>query len=314
MKNKIRLIDVSMLSSYMGKSLTVFVTIFVVGIAVSALIGDGGIEKNVVRVCVPGGPRPGEAVNTYEPLRALLGRETRQPVILVERSGQWPKGCDLYVMPVDEFFRWEGDLDVTALYEIGPSDRQNDKAVLIAPQSERDLDVSRVTTAEVAFVHPKSVNGFWVQADGLMRAGVGWAKGTEFRFEGALGDATRVICGVSIGSFGLGACRLSEVSALSETGVIDAGQVRVVWSGDALPETVIAVNVREAGYFGARIGLIAKLLENEAAAKGQSDSVRLLKAIGVCRLDRVDPVRMGRVRGLFDRYDALSASLTAVRP
>ncbi len=314
MRNKLRLIDVSILSSYMGKALTVFVTVFVVGVTVGALIDREHVDRNVIRVCVPARSGPGEAVKTYEPLRSLLDRQTRRPVMLVERTGEWPRGCDLYLMPVDEFFRWERELGVTALYEVRSSERRNDKAVVITPPSEDALDLSVVTAADIVFAHPLSVNGFWVQANGLARVGVELARGSKLRFEGTPGDATRVICGVAIGAFKLGACKLSELSSLSETGVIDAREIRVVRSDDALPETVVAVNLREARYFGAKIGSIAKLLDNESTAADGGESVRLLKAVGVCRLDPLGQDRLDEVRRLFDRFDPFSRSLMAVRP
>jgi hypothetical protein len=314
MKNKLRLIDVSILSSYMGKALTALVTVFVVGIAVSVLIDGRGIERNFIRVCVPAGSRPGEAVKNYEPLRSVLARETRRSVMLVECTGEWPRGCDLYLMPVVEFFRWERGLDVEALYEVGSSERRNDKAIIIAPKSLDSLQLSPITARDVAFSHPTSVNGFWVQANALSGRGIEWAGNADLRFEGAVGDATRVICGVAVGAFRFGACKLSEVSSLSEKGIIDAGEIRVVRSDDALPETVVAVDRREVRYFESKIGSISKLLEYESPDAELRDSVRLLKAVGICRLDRLRQDRLDEVRKLFGRFDVLSRSLAAVRP
>ena len=314
MKNKLRLIDVSMLSSYMGKALTALVTVFVVGIAVSVLIDGGSIEKNFIRVCVPARSRPGEAVETYETLRSLLSRETRRSVTLVECAGEWPRDCDVYLMPVGAFFRWERELDAEALYEVGASERRNDKAVIIAPKSLDSLQLASMTTGDVVFCHPTSVNGFWVQANALSGPGVGWAGNAQPRFEGASGDATRVVCGVAVGAFRFGACRLSEVSSLAQKGIIGGGEIRVVRSDDALPETVLAVARREARYFEGKIGSISRLLDNGSPDADLVDSVRLLKAVGVCRLDRLEKDRLEAVRKLFERFEVLSRSPASVRP
>lgn len=300
MKNKLSLIDVSILSSYMGKALTLFVTLFVVGIAASALIHGGGVEKNVVRVYVPAGPHPGEAVERFEPLRSLLVGQTRRPVTLVECAGDWPRGGDLYVMPVGEYLRREGELGVSAIYEVGSSERRLDKAVLVALPSGEPPDLSSVSPEDVVFVHPASVNGFLVQANALFEAG--WEAGGGFRFEGVPRDATRVILGVAVGAFRLGACPLAEVTELSRRGVVGAGELRVVAAWDALPEMVVAVKTREARYFEAKIAAIAALLKNESSAPDRRDAVRLLKTVGVCRLDRLERERIDEVRRLFDRF------------
>jgi hypothetical protein len=315
MKNKLRLIDVSMLSSYMGRALTVFVTIFVVGIAVSALIDGRGIERNVIRVCVPARSRAGAAVRTYEPFRSLVSRETRRPVILVECSNEWPRGFDLYLMPVDEFFRRETELDVVALFEVRSSERQSDKAVVVSKPSKNAPDLTRVAPSEVAFSHPLSVNGFWVQADALSRSGFGLpADERELRFEGSKGDATGVIFGVIFGAYTLGACKQSEVALLSEKGVIDPSKVRVVLSDEVLPETVLAVARREAGYFDGKLVTVAKLFAGDASPASRDDTVELLKAAGVCGFERLGEERLGRTRTFFERFGAFSNSPKTVRP
>jgi hypothetical protein len=305
-RNKLRVIDVSILSSYMGKSLTVFVTLFVLGITVAALIDGGGVERDIIRVCVPAGEARGRAIRQLEPLRSLLGRQTHRPVILVECTGEWPQGCDVYVMPVDEFFRWEERLGVAVVHEIGSSERPHDRAVIVAQRSAEVVDTTSMTPGDVVYAHPASVNAFWVQADALSPPGGEWAAGTHLEFRGARDNATLVICGVALGVFDLGACKVSEIAALSAQDVVDGGELRVVFSADALPERVIAVSRGEERYYGSKLSSIAELLENESSRADHRDSVRLLKAAGVRRIDRMTPDRLARVRALYDRFDAFS--------
>jgi len=315
MKNKLRVIDVSMLSSYMGKALTVFVTIFVVAIAVSALVDGGGIEKNVIRVCVPARPRAGDAVRMYEPLRSLLSRETRRPVVLTECSSEWPRGFDVYVMPVDEFFESEKALDAAALFEVRSSARPGDQAVVVSKRTAAPVDLSSVAPADAAFSHPLSVNGFWVQAEALSRSGFELPADTaRLRFEGTKGDATRVIFGVVFGAYTLGACKQSEIASLSASGSIDARGLRVVVSGDVLPETVLAAARGEARYFDRKIGAVAALLDRERSTANPDDTIELLKAVGVCGLDRLSEERFSHTRALFERFGGFSRSSAAVRP
>ena len=82
MKDRIKPIDVSILSTYMGRSLTIVVTVVVVGIAISAYLAGGGPERNTISVCVPAGSSAIAAMRTYEPLRALLSKVTRRPADL----------------------------------------------------------------------------------------------------------------------------------------------------------------------------------------------------------------------------------------
>jgi hypothetical protein len=317
-RNKLRVIDVSILSSYMGRALTFFVTLFVVGIAVSALIDGGGFEKNVINVCVPAGARPGDAVESFEPLRSLLGRESRRPVVLLECAGEWPPGQDIYVMPVDEFFRWERELQVAAIYDVSSSETRNDKAVFVVRQSAATFDLSSVAPDDVVFVHPSSVNGFWVQAEALAwgdtihvpEAATGAGAGVRgaFRFVGSPRDATRVICGVATGAFDIGACKLSDLSELSRRGVIGARELRVIGARDALPETVIAVKPGERRYFEAKIRKIAALLDGGPSAADQKESIRLLETAGVRRLDPIDAKGLEGVRRLFVKFEGLTRS------
>ena len=314
MKNKIRLIDVSMLSSYMGKALTGVVTLVVIGIAVSALFDGGGIERNVIRVCVPRGDREGEAADAWEPFRSLLGRETRRPVVVTECSGEWPRGLDVYVMPVEEFFENETNLGVTALFEVGSEPDRVDKAVVITRGAEVTVDFSRVDPRDIAFADPRSVNGYWVQAEALERRGLALPGQAVLRFEGTRRDASRVIFGVIFGDYRFGACRFSEIASLSERGLVDPREVRTVILADALPEIVVAVGRGESAYFNRKIAALSRLLGDRGPVSTQGDTVRLLKALGVKSIEPLGAQRLERTRGLFERFGHPAAPPASVSP
>jgi hypothetical protein len=162
------------------------------------------------------------------------------------------------------------------------------------------------------------VNGFWVQADALAGAGFALAADTSRpRFEGTREDATRVIFGVIFGAYTLGACKQSEITALSEEGVIDARALRVVVSGDVLPETVLAAARREAPYFERSIAAVAALLDKARSPASADDTIELLKAVGVCGLEPLSQERLERTRLLFERFGGFSGpsgSTASVRP
>ncbi|MFQ5512675.1 MAG: hypothetical protein ACE5EO_12615, partial [Candidatus Krumholzibacteriia bacterium] len=165
MRDRIKPIDVSILSTYMGRSLTIVVAVVVVGIAVSAYL-TGGPERNTVSICVPAGGSAARALRRYEPFRALLSSETRRPAELMACEGTWPPGCDLYVMPAHEYFRHARELGVTAFYEVLLGAGTDGGAVLVA-RSPSDIDFAKLQPGDIAFAGPSSVNGFWVQMSSL---------------------------------------------------------------------------------------------------------------------------------------------------
>jgi ABC-type phosphate/phosphonate transport system substrate-binding protein len=315
MKNKLRLIDVSLLSSYMGKGLTVIVTVFVVGIAVSALVDGGGFERSIIRVCVRAESGAGEATEAYEPFRVLLSRETRRPVVITECGDGWPSGYDLYVMSVDSYFAREKALGISALFEVTARPGSGDKAIIIRRSAPGGVELSGARRDDIAFSHPLSVNGFWVQAEALARSGSDLtAEPGGPRFEGSRWDASRVVHGVIFGAFAFGSCKLSEVLSLSEKGAIDMKDIRTVYSSDALPEIVLAADRDEAEYFMGKIGAIAKELAEAPAPSPQGDTVKLLKRAGVAGFEPIADARLDRLRSLFERFGRDARSVTAVSP
>jgi hypothetical protein len=319
MKNKIRIIDVSILSSYMGKALTVLVTLFVIGIAVSALFSGGGIERNVIRVCVPRGERAGEAVVTWEPFRALLAGETRRPVVVSESGGEWPAGFDLYVMPVCDHFENGSRLGVDVLFEISATQGRRDRAVVIARSSAARgsadaVDFSSVDPGDIAFADPRSVNGYWVQAGALAERGLDVAGAESLRFEGTTRDATRVIFAVLFGGARFGACRLSEIASLAGRGAIGPREIRTVITADALPDLVVSADRRESAYFEKKIAAISERLGERAAPSARGDAARLLEARGIAAFEPLPASRLEQTRRLYERFGAAARRSVSVSP
>ena len=314
MKNKTRIIDVSMLSSYMGRWLTLGVTILIILVAASALFnGDHGAHRDIIRVCVPAGLHSGESASKFEPFRALLSRESRRPVVLVECADEWPADCELFVMPVDEYLRHAPDLPISPLFEIRTSERQPDKAILIAGPAGEGMEPSGAAAGDVAFAHPLSINGFWLQADFL--GGLGADLNREgCRFEGAREDGTPVIYSVLYGRYRWGACKLSELAALIERGILKAGSVRVVHSEDALPEIVICVREADSSYYARKLTAVASLLDEAGPPARRDKTVDLLKSHGIRGLDPVSRPRMERAAVLFDRFEASGRVDGTIRP
>lgn len=311
MKNKLKIVDVSLLSNYLGKGLTVLVAMIVIGLALHAIVATGGnSERNIVSICMPDTGSP-EGKPAYEPLRSLVRRETHRPVELSTCAGEWTSGYDLYVMPIADYFHYAESLDLEALFEITDSARRTDNAVLISRPEDTvhasdGPDYSGVSAADVAFVSPTSINGFWIQAARMQSLGFDLPETIEaVKFEGKGDTVERVIFGVIYGPYRLGACRLSDVTSLFERGIIRRGEVRILQKGSALPEMVIAAHPDEAEYYRRKLKNIGKRLAGEATANTPDETVELLKSSGFRGLWPITDERLASARQLYEKYTTL---------
>jgi hypothetical protein len=317
MKNKLKLIDVSMLSSYMGRALTGIVTLFVIAVAISAWLSGGGrgFDRGVIAVCVRVVPTEWDSQRVFEPFRSLLSGETRRPVVVTQCVDEWPMGFDLYVLPVHDYFKYERPFGIRALFEIQSSVRQSDKAVIVS--RERMDGVLPVTAAptEFVFTHPMSVNGFWVQAAALEQGGLEMPEDLRhLRFTGSAAGGERAIFDVLCGAYRFGACKLSEITALSRNGSMQPGELNVTHVDDALPELVIAARVDDSRYYTRILERVARLLDEVTSSAREDETVGLLKPRGVRGFLPLGPGRIEEARQLFDRYGVVFDSTQVVRP
>ncbi|MEE9268895.1 MAG: PhnD/SsuA/transferrin family substrate-binding protein [Candidatus Krumholzibacteria bacterium] len=306
MKDKIKPFDVSILSTYMGRSLTLVVTVAVVGITVSAYLSSGGPQRGTINVCVPAGTSAVSAMRKYEPLRAVLSRETRRPAELVACDDTWPAGCDLYVMPVHTYLRHGEPLGIAAIYEVVSGDEKQNDAVLVARASDAEIDFARLDPGEIAFAGPSSINGFWVQMLSLSRRGfVPPEDAGVLRFEGPDPHGLRVVLGVLYGAYRLGACTQADLSVMTEVGVVRPGELEIVQRDEALPEIVVAAPQRDTDYYLSELRKIEGLLEKADGSVSADAPVGLLNVYGVGGLRPLDPARLEKARQLFELYGNL---------
>ncbi|MEJ2720659.1 MAG: hypothetical protein P8181_05905 [bacterium] len=316
MKNKLRLIDVSMLSTYMGRALTGFVTLFVIAVAVGAWLSGGGrgFDRGVITVCVHALPEEWDARRIFEPFRSLLSAETRRPVVVTECGEERPAGFELYVLPVDEYFRYERPLGIRALFEIQSSARRIDKAVVVSREPIETGVPKTATVNEFVFTRPMSVNGFWVQADALERTGLGMPTDLrDLEFTGSAAGGSRAVFDVLCGAYRFGACKLSEITDLLRDGSMQAGELHVWDAGDALPEVVIAAR-GSLEYYERKLGSVAGMLDEVTSPPRENETVALLKSRGVRRLVPLGPERISETRRLFERYGVVFDSTRVVSP
>ena len=304
MKNKIQLIDVSIISLYMGRWLTLGVFVVVISITISAILsGGGGATRNVISICAPFADGETKHERVYEPFRSLLSRETRRPVVVTGCQDAWPSDHDLYIMPVHEYLRRGKRMGIVAIVEMSGTERQNDSAVIIARSGDGTIDLSTIAPGDIAFADPTSVNGFWVPLSALTHDGFNVpADPSRFRFERGSGAGERIVMGVLFGAYRLGACRLTEIDRLTERGVIDRSEVRVLRREDALPEVVIAARADEADYYRGKLVKMNRLLTSGNAGVDRNDTTELLKSLGIKGLRPLDPVRLAEVEQLYELY------------
>ena len=162
MNNKIRKIDINIVSAYMGRLLPVIVMLMVLAITLSAVVGVGGLRDHVILVVgVPQNGGTGSAQERYAPLRQLLARETGRTVSLSPRGTDWNDGCDLYLLETGEFVKEREKRGLVAVYSFSRMQRRSDAAILVSRRGSQPPAFPG--RDDVIFADPRSINGCWVQ-------------------------------------------------------------------------------------------------------------------------------------------------------
>jgi len=303
MKNKIRLIDVTIVSTYMGRFLTAIVTAIVLAITVSALVSDGGIRGHgtlLLEVPQVGGQQ--ETVDYYEPLRYLLAAQTGRSVAIQMRGGGARDRCELFLLPIAEFLAYRKVEDLVPLYEIGRMERVHDEAIVIA--RHRDSETVPMTPDNVVFTHPRSINGFWVQL--AMLDSSGFAAPDEIAslqfatVPGATAAPGRVVFSVLMGEYAYGACRRSDLASLIEAGEVHSDELRVVESRPAAPELIVACRPVDARYYRRVLERTSATIALTESSERESSAVELLRSRGMKSLRPVSPEELERAAALYD--------------
>jgi ABC-type phosphate/phosphonate transport system substrate-binding protein len=305
MKDKFKPVDLNLLSTYMGRSLTLVITVFVIVVAVGAIVGrGGGAQRNIIDIWVDEGQN-GREEGRYDPLRALLSDQTRRTVRLWQGRENRKPGYDLYIMPTGEYLRHAGDLGIDAFYEVKDTERTSDSALLVAKASAGAVDYASLSATDVAFSSPRSVNGFWVPASLLEQRGFRFPSSiSELRFEGMSDGASRALLGVVYGSYRLAACRMSELTSLLDRGVIRRGELSPVERVGALPEVVVAASPDQTAYYAKKLAAIDRLLDEIVVPASRRETVGLLKSKGVRGLEPIEDRQIEQARRLLESCTA----------
>jgi hypothetical protein len=305
MKNKIRLIDITILSQYMGRFLTAIVTAIVFAITVSALVSEGGIRRQAATLVMEVAPLKGVkgTDDQFEPFRYLLALETDRTVVLRERGADHCERCDLFVMPIELFLASDESHRLVPLYSIDRTDHKRDEAVVIARNGDPEPDVP--SPGDIVFTNPESINGCWVQL-GLLES-----RGYELpdRIDslhfasrpGAAPAAGRVIFSVLLGEYPYGACRASDLAKLIAAGEVGRDELRIVVSGPTVPELVVACRPENADYYRSVLERVSARVALTRAPGRDNGAVELLKSRGMRSLRPVSGAGLKRAAELFTK-------------
>lgn len=301
MDNKMRVIDINIVSAYMGRFLTVIVMLMVLAITLSAIVGgDGFGGHNNIVVGVPDNGETGGGQEGAAALRQLIARETGRPVTIRSRGVEWDDGCGLYLMETGEFVEERVRRGLVALYSVGRNQGGSDAALLV---SRRGATVAATTRRDdVIFLGPRSINGCWLQLAYLESSGFETpGRIGALSFAPAPGGGARTVFSVLFGEFSLGACRASDVAALVKAGEIGENELAVVKSLPALPETVLACRAEDAGYFEVIFRNIAVTLASPTVR--DRAAVDRMRNSGFRSLRPVSPDELDRLLRLFESME-----------
>lgn len=299
MKNKVRLIDVNIVSSYMGRFLTVIVTVAVLAITVSALVSDGGNphRRTLVLGVAADGNEP-EYPEHFEPLKAVLARESGRLVELRRVSTNPEPACELYVMPAVDFLERDYDGQLVPVYSICALAGGRDNAVLLSRPGWQETDLSSLAASDVVFARPASGGCFWLQLEALEARGfTPPADLRDLRFA----PGPRVVLEVMTGGCKLGACRQRDVLSLLESGALRDGDVAFVQSIPAPPDQIFACRKGDVEYFTKLLQKVATSLADARPPAAADETILLLKAHGIRSLRPVATGEMGAVGELLSR-------------
>lgn len=257
-----RIIDIGIVSSAIGRRLTLFLFTLVLAITVSAMWPETRPRPGLIRVGVSGAIARGDAVESHRALARLLTDVTGAPARIVTLAEPPYPPCELYLLPSAEYCR---DSELRAIYAVRRPGGAEGALVVTAPGDRPTL--AELSIEDVVFAAPGSVNGCWLQADAMSVP-----VDTTLRFVRAPGRAERVVAAVMSGRFRAGACAKPDFTLLLETGVVAADEVQVAQELPGLPEVVLACRAPEQALYE---DILSRL---GAAFTGGGEPVAMLEA------------------------------------
>lgn len=306
MKNKIRLIDINIVSSYMGRFLTAIVAVLVLSITVAALVDeDGNRDHKVLVLGVAGLGSTEKTLEYYEPFKDFLARSSGRAVKVRVIDGEIDPECELYLLPWREYFYGGRNLALLPIYSVCRVSGGRDSAVLIVRGDRDAADLTALGPSDVVFAHPHSFNGFLIQLRALESRGAGGfavpVDPGELHFVGPPGAETRVVYEVLLGRYTAGACRRSDVDRLVEAGELARDEIAVSLAMPALPEQIIACREADREYYLDLLESMATRLASPGGSTSERDTAALLRSRRIRSLRPVIPEEVALAEELYDQ-------------
>jgi hypothetical protein len=271
MKNKLQIIDVTIVSGYMGRFQTVIVALMVLAITAHALVTRGDARGHVTMTVAVPASEFGESV--FEPFSRLIARRTSRSVVLTR--GDWERPAEVYVMPAIEFMERREALGLRALFSVTAANR--DQAVIVTRAGTTSIPTD---AGEVLFGPLRSLNACWVQLRALARDRVPVPVSADSLVCVSSGGGDRVISAVLSGAVEYGACRSSDIARLERRGVISPDEIGVVLEAPTLPEFIVAARAEDVGYVVNSLGGLGAVFEAPSSSPRDRDLVELLTERG----------------------------------
>jgi hypothetical protein len=278
-----------MLSSYLGRWMSVAVLVLLAALAAAALFLDPDYPAHVpVRIGVTafGKDCAGDALRS---LAARVREDDGGDITWVWLEGDEISGCDFYLMTSPQF--------------AAASDRGMECLLLASPRDDGKLPIGVVVTAgeaepdwsRTAFTSAASAAGFISPLAALAAAGTDLSLVSFDILSGGCplrGDG--VAWGVAMGRYGAGGLPLEELRRLEKSGVIGPGRLRIALTGPELPEIVLASDPsteqwKSAG-FARRLPRIAGRIDGALKREMSGLGMASLRPPGEGEMDLLDGV------------------------
>lgn len=300
MKNKLQLIDVNIVSAYMGRFQTGIVALLVLGITAHALVTRGSARGHVTMVlAAPAGDEVDGGV--CETFARLVARRTSRSVVVA--SGRWDDASELYLMPTVEFMERREELGLRALFGVGTV--AWDHAVIVA--REKANGVPR-DAGEVLVESPWSLNACWVQLRALASERVPVPRSADSLRCAPGHGAERVIMAVLAGTERYGACRRSDLDRMTRRGTLRPDDLDVVLEAPALPELIVAAREADARYVVDCLGGLGAVFEDPQTSPRDRDTVELLRERGMGSFRPVSGSQLAAIESVFEFMTARGAA------
>ncbi len=229
----------NVLSSYLGRWISLVILLLLVALAAAALFLEPDYPAHVplrIGVCAFDSVAAGPVLRSFA--SSVREQDGGDITWVWLGPGGEPAGCEFYIMTLLQMLSAREESGMKCLLLSTPRrDGSLSMGVVIVPR-DGEPDWSRA-----AFTSASSATGFISPLAAIAASGV---QPSTVSYE-TLSDACpvcgeAVAYGVLLGRYGAGGMSLEELRRIEESGMIEPGALRVLFTGPELPEIVLAAD------------------------------------------------------------------------